>query len=144
MKKLFFLILSTLCLFSCGTEKKTTTVHYSIAQGYFVRNDAPPHASSYYDTQESFDSVFGYATVMGEDGAPTTIDFQHQNVIALIGTTTICPTDFTPISLTSLNDTLLLKYKSIEQSPTTYSMKPLLLLVIDKPSNKPTVKIEKQ
>lgn len=144
MKKLFLLLLTTACFCSCGTDKKTTTVQYSIAQGYFVRNDAPPHAPYYYDSQESFDSVFGTAAVMGENGVPTSIDFKRQSVVALIGATTICPTDYAPISLTSYNDTLLLKYKSIEEHPTTYSMKPLLLLIINKPHYKPIVRIEKQ
>lgn len=144
MKNPALFLFISVCIFSCGTREKTTAVQYTIAHGYFVRNDAPPHASNYYDSQEMFDSVFGAATVMGKDGAPTSIDFKKQSVVALIGSTTISPTDFAPISLTLRNDTLLLKYKSVVDSPTTYSMRPLLLLAIEKPNVKPIVRIEKQ
>lgn len=141
----FIALIAVLALLtSCGITNKTLSVSYTIAHGYFVRNDAPPHAPTYYDDQESFNRVFGCAAVMGENGQPTTIDFTHQVVIAIIGSETNRPTEYTPISLTSKADTLCLKYQTKEASSTTYTMTPLLLLVVDKPLTTPKIKIERQ
>lgn len=143
MKLLFSIIIAALCFASCGTTKNES-LSYTEAHGYFVRNDAPPHAPCYYGSREAFDSVFGCAAVMGEHGKPTTIDFARQSVIAIIGSTTNRPTEYIPLSLTSHADTLRLKYSAKESAPTTYTITPLLLLVVDKPHATPNVKLERE
>lgn len=75
---------------------------------------------------------------------PTQIDFTRQSVIAVIGCETNCPTKYIPVSLMSHADTLCLKYNVEKADPTTYTMVPLLLLVLDKAYASPNIKLEKQ
>jgi len=144
MRTLLSIIAAAMCFVSCGTKHDVQTVNYTIAHGYFVRNDAPSHAPNYYDSKEAFGNVFGCAAVMGKDGQPTMIDFSRQSVIAVIGRETNRPTAYTPISLTSHADTLRLDYSVREEAATSYTMLPLLLLVIDKPTFSPCVQLERQ
>lgn len=143
MRKLLSIVITATLMMSCGTANKVSKVPYTIAHGYFVRNDAPAHASNFYDNRESFDRIFGCAAVMGPDGLPTDIDFSRQSVVAIIGNQTNCPTEYIPISVTSESDTLRLKYRATEAAPTTYTMTPLLLVVIDKQKASSVVKLEK-
>lgn len=144
MQKLSSIVIAVALLTACAVTREAKTVSYTEAHGYFVRNDAPPHAPYYYDSQAAFDSVFGCAAVMGPNGMPTAIDFSRQSVVAVMGAETNRPTEYRPLSLTSQADTLRLTYTAIEQSPTSYTMLPLLLIVIDKPNKAPTVRIVKQ
>lgn len=144
MKQLLSIIAAVACLASCGTANIAKQVGYTEAHGYFVRNDAPPHPAAYYDTQAAFDSVFGCAAVMGKDGLPTTIDFTKQSVIAVIGGETNRPTEFRTVSLNAIADTLRLKYATKEGEPATYTMRPVLLLVINKPTATPNVRLERE
>lgn len=145
MKILISIIAASIALMSCGTsDKEEKEVGYSIAHGYFVRNDAPTNAPNYYDNQKDFFRVFGEAAVMGHDGMPTEIDFTRKSVVAIIGGETNRPTEFIPLSLTLQSDTLYLKYQKKEARPTTYTMNPLLLLIIDKQNILPYVKLQKQ
>ena len=129
---------------SCGVANKAKQVDYTEAHGYFVRNDAPPHPSCYYDSKEAFDSIFGCAAFMGEGGTPTQIDFTRQSAIAVIGCETNRPTKYIPVSLISQAGTLCLKYNVKEAAPTTSTMVPLLLLILDKAYASPDIKLEKQ
>ena len=144
MKKLLSIVAAAIFMVSCGTINKAKQVDYTEAHGYFVRNDAPSHPSCYYDSKEAFDSIFGCAAFMGEGGTPTQIDFTRQSVIAVIGCETNRPTKYIPVSLMSQADTLCLKYKVEEADPTTYTMVPLLLLLLDKAYASPNIKLEKQ
>lgn len=144
MKKLLSILAATIFMTSCGMTNRAKQVDYTEAHGYFVRNDAPSHPSRYYDSKEAFDSIFGYAAFMGEGGTPTQIDFTRQCVIAVIGCETNRPTKYIPISLMSQADTLCLKYNVEETDPTTSTMVPLLLLVLDKAYASPNIKLEKQ
>ena len=144
MKKLLSIVVAAIFMVSCGTINKAKQVDYIEAHGYFVRNDAPSHPSCYYDSKEAFDSIFGCAAFMGEGGTPTQIDFTRQSVIAVIGCETNRPTKYSPVSLMSQADTLCLKYNVEESDPTTYTMVPLLLLVLDKAYASPNIKLEKQ
>lgn len=144
MKKLLSIAAAAAFMMSCGTTNKAKNVDYTEAHGYFVRNDAPASPACYYDSKEAFDNVFGRAAVMGKNGMPTRIDFAHQSVIAIIGRETSSPTEYIPVSLMWQADTLCLKYKAKEDAPTTYTMTPLLLLVLDKNNASPNVKLERQ
>lgn len=144
MKRLLSIVAAAIFMVSCGMTNKAKQVDYTEAHGYFVRNDAPPHPSCYYDSQEAFDSVFGCAAFMGEGGTPTQIDFTRQSVIAVIGCETNRPTKYIPVSLMSQAATLCLKYKVEEADLTTYTMVPLLLLILDKAYASPNIKLEKQ
>lgn len=144
MKKLLFIVAAAILMVSCGVANKAKQVDYTEAHGYFVRNDAPPHPSCYYDSKEAFDSIFGCAAFMGEGGTPTQIDFTRQSAIAVIGCETNRPTKYIPVSLISQAGTLCLKYNVKEAAPTTSTMVPLLLLILDKTYASPDIKLEKQ
>lgn len=144
MKKLLFIVAAAILMVSCGVANKAKQVDYTEAHGYFVRNDAPPHPSCYYDSKEAFDSIFGCAAFMGEGGTPTQIDFTRQSAIAVIGCETNRPTKYIPVSLISQAGTLCLKYNVKEAAPTTSTMVPLLLLILDKAYASPDIKLEKQ
>ena len=144
MKKLLSIVAAAMLIASCGTANKTEQLDYTEAHGYFVRNDAPAAPANLYSSQAAFDSIFGCAAVMGKDGMPTEIDFSRQSVIAVIGNETNCPTKYIPSSLTQQSDTLCLKYQVEEADSTSYTMKPLLLLVVDKVQDSAFVKLERE
>lgn len=143
MKKLMYAIVVAACLTGCKVTDNAKELSYSKAHGYFVRNDAPENAPEYYDSKESFDSIFGMAAVMGKEGMPSDIDFSRQSVIAVIGKETNRPTEYVPVSLTAQADTLRLEYQSDEGTATSYTMVPSLLLIIEKPKNMPYVTLRK-
>ncbi|MCH5600301.1 lipoprotein [Niabella ginsengisoli] len=94
MKKTFFYFLIMAVIASCsGNQSKTTAtdtteksdstgtaVRYKIAEKYFIKNDVTAVPSSVKD-QAEFDTYFGAASVMGENGTPTKIDFSKEYVI---------------------------------------------------------------
>lgn len=143
MKKLLSIVAAAVFMVSCGMTNKAKQVDYTEAHGYFVRNDAPSQPSCYYDSKEAFDNVFGSVAVMGKNGMPTRIDFARQSVIAVIGRETNRPTKYIPVSLMLQAGTLYLKYNVEEAAPTTSTMVPLLLLVVDKAYASPNVKLER-
>lgn len=51
MKKLLSIVAAAIFMVSCGMTDKAKQVDYTEAHGYFVRNDAPPHLSCYYDSR---------------------------------------------------------------------------------------------
>ena len=84
---------------TAATNLQPYAVPYSIAQGYFLRNDVDSLPLNRFITREQFDSVFGMAAVMGENGMPTPIDFDRQFVIAVDAPVTNRITSIVPVSL---------------------------------------------
>lgn len=143
------------------TTAETTTatqqpyaVPYTIAQGYFVRNDVDSLPSNRIITREQFDSLFGMAAVMGENGMPTSIDFDRQFVIAVDVPVTDRITSIIPESLefvpAPLNpssmqakivagSTIEFTYKVQIGAPQSFSTHPVLILVVDRRYNAPVV-----
>lgn len=134
--------ISCIIFTSCSTTKNNQDIPYKEAQGYFVRNDVTDSIPIYFAERTVFDFFFGCASVMGKGGLPTEIDFGKQSVIAVIGKETNRPTEYNPISLYQRNDTICLSYKSKVENPTTYTMIPVLLVIIDKPLYIPIIKLE--
>ena len=143
------------------TTAETTTatqqpyaVPYTIAQGYFVRNDVDSLPSNRIITREQFDSLFGMATVMGANGKPTPIDFDRQFVIAVDAPvtnriTSIVPIslEFVPASIASTNarakvaagTTIEFTFKTQYGTPQSFSTHPVLILVVDRRYDAPVV-----
>lgn len=142
MKRIIIIALSCIIFASCSTTKNNQDIPYKEAQGYFVRNDVTDSIPIYFAERTVFDFFFGCASVMGKGGLPTEIDFGKQSVIAVIGKETNRPTEYNPISLYQRNDTICLSYKSKVENPTTYTMIPVLLVIIDKPLYIPIIKLE--
>ncbi|MFN8310394.1 MAG: hypothetical protein U0T73_10570 [Chitinophagales bacterium] len=112
-----------------------TPVEFQRASNYFVKNtyrDAPLKVLKFTDAKK-FKAVFGMATVMGKNGAPTPIDFSKQMVIAIIGSTTDAPTEFLPEKLEKNTKRMLFfEFETKIGEKSTAQFRPALLILVDK------------
>ena len=66
-------------------DYKPFRVSYDYAHGYFVRNDVQDaDIPSKILSQEELSQYFGMATVMGEEGKPTEVDFEKNFVVPIV------------------------------------------------------------
>lgn len=134
--KILFSALVCLMTSSCASNSTATggsEVPFVEAKNYYLRNDVKSAPPAVITSQTEFDNYFGIAAVMGKNGQPTTIDFSKQNVIAVTVPETDRSTNIVPISLCGNDDgKLVLSYKIVEKEKTSYTMLPVLLLVVDK------------
>lgn len=116
-----------------GVES-TTKVPYREAKHYFVKNSytADHLIEIKIGTQEDFDKLFGMATTMGKDGKPTAINFEDQFVIAVIGEETSRNARITPSELEQVGEKIILSYVVSRGEPQSSTIRPLLLLIVDK------------
>jgi len=129
---------------SCCSSSASSTIPYAEAHHYFFRNDATIPESPVITTQEQFDSLFGMATTMGEGGKPTAIDFTKQFVIVVVVPATDIETELRPVSLTKNDDHLTFTYQCRQGEKISYTMQPLLLIVVDKANETPNVNLVQQ
>lgn len=129
------LVASALVVASCSTLKnsqKSSRVPYTVAQRYFLKNDATTLPNGAITSASEFERLFGMATVMGKDGQPTSVDFNRQFVIAVSVPETNRATDIKPLALQQENGSLVLSYTVERGEERSYTIQPLLLLVVDK------------
>lgn len=119
----------------------TADIAYTTAQGYFVKNTVPPGALPHprIDTQQDFDQVFGPAATMGKNGMPTAIDFARQYVIAVVADETDMATELKPVSLRKEAGNIVFTYQVIKGAKQSYTIRPVLLIVIDKTNEGPVI-----
>ena len=122
-----------------GSCSPSGNVPYDTVRNYFFRNDATVPASPKISSQEQFDSLFGAAAFMGKDGQPTSIDFDRQFVIAVVLPETDIETTLEPLSLTRSGGELTFTYVKKEGGKVSYTMRPLLLVAVDKAHETETV-----
>ena len=137
------LIVSTALAVSCS---RPADIPFTVADHYFFRNDATIPVDPLIADRDTFDSLFGAAAVMGRNGMPTPIDFDTQFVIAVVRPITDTFTELVPVSLVfdSTRGTLTFTYHETLGERTSYSMQPLLLIVVnrsDLPSDLPAVRL---
>jgi len=119
-----------------SATNKTTEVSFTIAKNYFVNNTVSKLDNPKIETEVQFSQVFGMARTMGDDGKPTEIDFSKQYVIALILPETDLSTNIEAINLQkSANNEITLNYKVVRGQKQSYTMRPSLLLIVDKKDN---------
>jgi len=108
-------------------------IPYTIAQRYFVNNtyNEGDLVNPKITTREQFRKIFGMATVMGENGKPTVIDFSRQYVLSVIGELTDRKTEISLISLKQNANRILLNYKITEGERESVTIRPVLLLIVD-------------
>ena len=109
-------------------------IRYSLANGYFFRNDAVidilPHRIT---SEDELLNYFGRATVMGPGGNPTNIDFDKSMVIPIV----LPPTDknteivIEDLLKTSDNQLQLLFHVDRGNEVRSYTVIPCKLLVVD-------------
>jgi hypothetical protein len=116
------------------SESTTTNINFKEATNYFVKNDYKDSNLHCFvlSNQISFDSIFGMATVMGNDGKPTPIDFSKENIIALIGQLTDIKTTLKIKSLNKKDNSFVLNYEFSEGEKESSTIRPLQLIVVDK------------
>lgn len=104
------------------------------AHNYFVKNThrdgdvVNPKITSELDLE----SRLGYATVMGENGQPTPIDFRKQYAILVIGHSTDKAATMTAVSVKKQNKEVIFTYKYHEGAKQSYTMLPFLMVIVDK------------
>ena len=119
-------------------------VPFTVARNYFFRNDASVPKNAKITDQAAFDRLFGAAAFMGKDGEPTRIDFGGQFVIAVVNPVTDVATELKPVSLSKENGELIFNYKETLGEKQTWSMQPVLLILVDREYEAASVKLVKQ
>lgn len=141
MKKILILIAGLFAFLACSQPKE---VPFTEVRNYFFRNDASIPADAKVADAATFESLFGAAAVMGKDGTPTPIDFEKEFVIAVVVPQTDVETALAPIGLVKDGNTLVFTYKETLGEPLTYTIRPLLLVKVDKEYETATVKLVKK
>lgn len=115
-------------------SEKIPDIPFTEAERYFVKNTYNNSKTEELKitSQEEFDRIFGMAAVMGEDGTPTSIDFAKVYVLAVIGTVTDTATTISASSLKQVGDHLVLDYTVKEEGKQSFTVHPVLLVLVDK------------
>lgn len=146
---LFGVIIGFTLMVSCkgakDVQKETVAVPFEVANGYFVKNDVDPSIlkNGKISTESEFSSIFGAATVMGPNGKPTVIDFSKQYVVAIIGQETDSATTITPVGLEKANDKLTFIYDYTVGDKQSFTMKPVLIIVVDSDNKEDLVLVKR-
>ena len=122
--------------FSLFTFAQTAVddIPYKLAKNYFVRNDYPDKEIHIFriTSQKKFDDIFGAATLMGEEGKPTEIDFTKSDVIALINDSSNNIADLKINSLKQTKGKINLNYSFSQTAAQSYQSRHFALLIVDK------------
>jgi len=144
MKRILLLISAVLALVSCKEEQETA-VPFKQATNYFFRNDAEIPSDVKITDKATFESLFGMAAVMGENGMPTAIDWDKEFVIAIVKPKTQADMTMEPLSLIAKGKTLVYKYCVTEEPGNlSYTIRPVLLIIVDKQWENLPVKLEEE
>lgn len=115
------------------TLGRPTAVPFTKAENYFIKNGAKLPDSHKTTDKETFDSIFGMATTMGENGKPTEIDFDKSFVIAVETGPVQKETTLIPEYLINHHDGKLVFHYAIKQGEDiSYTIRPVLIIIVDK------------
>lgn len=131
--KLSFIAIA-ISFFACSSQQ-TEEITFKEGKNYFVKNTfKTDHViSKKITTQNELDDVFGSATVIGNDGKPTAIDFEKNIVIALICPETNVATQISSLKLVKNKDSnVKIQFKLIKKEIQTFWAVPFSILIIDK------------
>lgn len=130
---LMLLLAAGMLTASCATGNRV--VSYSEARNYFFRKDAKqPTELLIICSQAELEQYFGEAAFMGKGGEPTKIDFSKQFVVAKALPVTNHSTNISlrRIERSSDNHLTLVWHIAVNDTPQSYSMQPMKLMVLDK------------
>lgn len=140
MKTKLFALLSLVVLLiaSCKSTSSTSNIPHAMAERYFVKNTVKDGSILLmrFVSQEKLDEYFGLATVMGQNGKPTPIDFEKQYAIAIIHPSTDNDVTFSAYNLQETEDRIVVNYKINKGQKQSYTSRPYLLFVVDKKYSK--------
>ena len=129
MRRILLAAAAVLSMLSC---QKASDIPFEEVKYYFFRNDAEIPESPLIESAEQFESLFGAAAFMGKDGRPTPVDFDKEFVIAVVYPVTDVSTELTPESLRREGRELVLSYLETTGEKQTWSMRPVLLVKVDR------------
>lgn len=132
-------------LFGCRSNPAAAdqTVPFTVAKNYFVNNSPGVLPDTVITDQARFQEMFGMATTMGPDGKPTAIDFTREFVIAVAPPETNIATTLQATGLHRENGKLVFSVRINQGQPQTFTMRPLLLVVVDRAHLAPVrIKVE--
>ena len=140
MKKVLLAFAVLLGLVACTTNKATSAeksvvsseVPFTVAEHYFFNKGQDIPVNPKITSEELFKQLFGMATVMGENGKPTEIDFSKQFVLAVVLPVTDINTEITPIKVEEKGDTLFYHYDVKTGEKQSFSIQPLSIIILDK------------
>jgi len=119
--------------FTAKIEADSLVLNFSVASGYFVRNDFSSEGLTLVtiDSKEKLEEVFGYATVMGEEGRATPVNFENQFALAAVYSATDLDVRMEPKFLVVEKDTLNVSIEMIMGQKNSYQSRPFALLIVD-------------
>ena len=140
MKKVLLAIAVLLGLVACTANKATSAeksvvsseVPFTVAEHYFFNKGQDIPVNPKITSEELFKQLFGMATVMGENGKPTEIDFSKQFVLAVVLPVTDINTEITPVKVEEKGDTLFYHYDVKTGEKQSFSIQPLSIIILDK------------
>lgn len=137
---------------ACGSMKQVLDKHqketvlnipYEVLNNYFLKNNVVSISYPLITKQEEFSSLFGMAPVMGRDGAPTSVDFSKESVIAIVLPETNISTEIIPVRLEKGASQGLRMYYSVKRGEEmTSTMRPILLVKIKNKYREEVVPVE--
>ena len=140
MKKVLLAIAVLLGLVACTANKATSAeksvvsseVPFTVAEHYFFNKGQDIPVNPKITSEELFKQLFGMATVMGENGKPTEIDFSKQFVLAVVLPVTDINTEINPVKVEEKGDTLFYHYDVKTGEKQSFSIQPLSIIILDK------------
>ena len=140
MKKILLAFAVLLGLVACTTNKATSAeksvvsseVPFTVAEHYFFNKGQDIPVNPKITSEELFKQLFGMATMMGENGKPTEIDFSKQFVLAVVLPVTDINTEINPVKVEEKGDTLFYHYDVKTGEKQSFSIQPLSIIILDK------------
>lgn len=117
------------------TDEALKNVPFSFAKNYFVKNSASEESLKInkIESIDIFESIFGMATLMGDNGKPTVIDFKNQFLVVYIVPETDIKTEITVKNIVqNEKNQLVLNLEIKEGEKQSFTSQPFVLLVVDK------------
>lgn len=109
-------------------------IHFIIADRYFIANSLPKQNTK-IETEGEFNYFFHPAAVMGKGGLPIKIDFNSDYVIALTKPETSIETEKKVELILNFEDRVQVNYSVLKAKEVSYTMKPALVVVVEKKYN---------
>ena len=128
-------ILSGMLAYACSSEGECCpddAVAFTVAQNYFFKNGQEIPADPKITTAEQFEQLFGMATVMGDKGKPTPIDFSQQFVIAIVLPVTDIATEIKPLKVWEKDGSLYYDFRIDRGEKLSYNIRPISIIILDK------------
>lgn len=124
----------TALLLGCKKSKlpKGDAVPYTVAKNYFVNGNVEKIDQPIIDNEQEFAKIFGMAATMGEEGKPTPIDWEKLFVIAVVLDEASEYVTIEPEALINTEGGLHFRYSVKTGDKMGYSMRPCLIVIVDK------------